>query len=180
MACGGEAPAPDPDPDSSPQPPRADPEAVDGGEWTVGIVEGGPEAGPRAEPAQPTVIAARTARHAGYDRFVLEFSETGGLPPYHVEYVDRPVRACGSGNVVELPGDGWLEIRMPGARAHDDEGQVTVGTREDSPGLPVLLAHHLTCDFEAHVVWVLAVASPNRFRVLELSGPTRLVVDVRH
>lgn len=147
-------------------------------EWTVGIVEGGPETG--AGSTLPTVTGVRTARHPDFDRFVLEFSEAGGLPPFHVEYVDRPVRECGSGHVVELPGDGWLEIRMSGAQAHDEEGRVTVEPREGSPGLPVLLAYDLTCDFEAHVEWVLAVRSPNPFRVLDLREPYRLVVDVRH
>lgn len=171
---------PERDPEPTPPPSRANPVAVGVGQWTVGIVEGGPEAGPGPEPATPTVTAVRTARHPDFDRFVLEFSEIGGLPSFHVEYVDRPVRECGSGHVVELPGDAWLQIRMSGARAHNDEGQVTVETREGSPGLPNLLAHDLTCDFEAHVEWVLAVASPNRFRVLDLREPYRLVVDVRH
>jgi len=30
------------------------------------------------------------------------------------------------------------------------------------------------------VTWVLAVQSPNRYRVLELEDPARLVIDVRH
>jgi len=37
-----------------------------------------------------------------------------------------------------------------------------------------------TCDFEAEVEWVAGVASPNRYRVLELRNPTRLVVDIKH
>jgi hypothetical protein len=50
--------------------------------------------------------------------------------------------------------------------------------------VPVALANVrrlvLTCDFEAVVVWVLAVGSPNRYRVTVLEGPPRLVVDLRH
>ncbi|MBA2378972.1 MAG: hypothetical protein H0V76_05295, partial [Blastocatellia bacterium] len=38
----------------------------------------------------------------------------------------------------------------------------------------------ITCDFEAEVTWVAGVASPNRYRVLELKAPTRLVVDIKH
>lgn len=165
-------------PEPEARPPGRDLDAVGVNEWTAGIVEGGPEAGPGSVP--PTVTGVRIARHPDFDRFVVEFSEAGGLPGFHVEYVDRPVRECGSGHVVELPGDGWLEVHLIGARAHDDEGRVTVETREGSPGLPVLLAHDMTCDFEGQVVWVLAVASPNRFRVLDLREPYRLVVDVRH
>ncbi|MBA4159064.1 MAG: hypothetical protein H0X65_16535, partial [Gemmatimonadetes bacterium] len=45
---------------------------------------------------------------------------------------------------------------------------------------PVLKQLTLICDFEAQVEWVLGVSSPNRFRVIELHEPARLVVDVRH
>jgi hypothetical protein len=121
----------------------------------------------------------RTARHDGYDRVVFEFSDAG-LPGYHLEYIDRPVRACGSGEVVEIAGDGWLQVRLTPAHAHTEEGQPTVQEREQKPGLPNVLELQLTCDFEADVTWVLGTASPNRYRVLELSDPTRLVVDVRH
>jgi hypothetical protein len=36
-----------------------------------------------------------------------------------------------------------------------------------------------TCDFEAVVTWVLAVSSPEPFRVTRLENPSRVVVDIR-
>jgi hypothetical protein len=51
---------------------------------------------------------------------------------------------------------------------------------EQRPELPVLLQLEPTCDFEGEVSWVLGVKAPNRYRVLELKDPPRLVVDVRH
>jgi hypothetical protein len=57
---------------------------------------------------------------------------------------------------------------------------VTVAERERKPALPVLQELELTCDFEADVTWVLGVRTPNKYRVMELQGPTRLVVDVQH
>lgn len=143
------------------------------GDWTAGILEVR-----NAASGVVTLSVMRTATHESFDRFVLEF-QGDELPDYHVEYIDRPVRQCGSGNPVELAGDGWLEIRLEPARAHDDEGEATVEQRESSPGLPVILEAKLTCDFEAVVVWVLGVSSPNRYRVTELQSPARLVVDVR-
>lgn len=132
----------------------------------------------RPEVGMTTMVRVETARHEDFDRIVLEFE--AGLPGYRIEYVDRPVRACGSGNVVELRGDGWLSITAEPARAHDDEGRATVAPRERAPGLPALLDLVITCDFEGQVTWVAGVASPNRYRVLELGEPARLVVDVRH
>jgi hypothetical protein len=142
-------------------------------QWTAGIIQRD-----RAATGVATLSAARVARHDGFDRFVLEF-EGSDLPSYHVEYVDRPVRQCGSGEVVDVAGDGWLLIRLEPARAHDDQGHATLAERRARPQLPVLIETRLLCDFEAQIEWVLGVASPNPYRVLELTRPVRLVVDVR-
>ena len=143
-------------------------------QWTAGIVRRD-----RAATGVATQSAVRVARHDGFDRLVLEF-EGDELPSYHVEYVDRPVRQCGSGDVVNVAGDGWLLIRLEPARAHDDDGRATIEQRSARPALPVLIETKLICDFEAQVEWVLGMSSPNPYRVLELSQPVRLVVDVRH
>ncbi|MFN2383489.1 MAG: hypothetical protein ABR559_04400, partial [Gemmatimonadota bacterium] len=143
-------------------------------EWIVGIVD-------RPRPASGVVVQTglREARQEFFDRVVWEFAGPA-LPGYHIEYVDRPVRQCGSGEVVPLAGDGWLQVRFQPAYAHDDAGHPTVADRERAPGLPNLKEIKLICDFEADVEWILGVASPNRYRVMELTGPTRLVVDIQH
>ena len=121
----------------------------------------------------------RTARHGNYDRMVFEFLGPD-LPTYHIEYIDKPVRSCGSGDTVPLAGDGWLEIRFTDAQAHTPEGDATIKDRQRSPNLPIVKDLKITCDFEAEVTWVAGFASPNRYRVIELKNPTRLAVDVRH
>lgn len=146
--------------------------AAQSGGWTAGVTQVRRGSG-------ATLRAVRTARNAGWDRVVFEF-DGADVPGYHVEYVDRPVRKCGSGDEAQVAGQGWLEVRITPARAHDEAGQVTVAQRERKLSLPVLRELELTCDFEADVTWVLGVASPNRYRVSELSGPARLVVDVQH
>ncbi|HEX7238784.1 MAG TPA: hypothetical protein VF263_00850 [Longimicrobiaceae bacterium] len=160
---GGIAPAPD----------TVRPKAkAPAGGWTAGTVQS------RRSGGTGLLRAVRSARNAGWDRVVFEF-EGAGLPPYHVEYVDRPVVHCGSGHTVPVAGDGWLQVRFNGAAAHTEEGKVTVAQRERKLTLPVLRELELTCDFEGEVTWVLGVARPNPFRVTELSKPARLVVDVR-
>jgi hypothetical protein len=141
---------------------------------TSGIVEKGP-----SDRGVALLKDVRAARHRGFDRVVLEFSGSG-LPGYHVEYIDEPVRRCGSGDTTNIRGDGWLEVRMAPAAAHDAAGHATIADRERLLDLPIVREVELTCDFEAVVTWVLGTASPNRYRVLELNDPARLVVDVRH
>ncbi|HEX6272826.1 MAG TPA: hypothetical protein VFZ53_07300 [Polyangiaceae bacterium] len=139
---------------------------------TVGIVD------VKRERAPSILLAVRAATHAGYDRVVFEFR--GGVPGYHLEYVDRPVRDCGAGDPRPIAGDAWLEVRLSPAHAHEENGRPTVPERELRPQLPNVLEIERTCDFEAVVTWVLGVASPKRYRVLELTEPPRLVVDVAH
>jgi hypothetical protein len=102
------------------------------------------------------------------------------LPGYHLEYIDRPVRKCGSGDPTALRGDSWLEVRFTPADAHDERGAPTVKDRERQLELGVIRELELTCDFEAETTWVIGLAMPNKYRVLELAAPPRIVVDILH
>ena len=164
-----------PSPTATPLPVDETAEDISDFEGTAGITE-------KKNPGVTGVAimsAVRSARHGNYDRVVFEFLGNE-MPTYHIEYIDRPVRACGSGDVVPLAGDGWLEVRFTDAQAHTPEGDATIKDRNRSPNLPIVKDLKITCDFEAEVTWVMGVASPNRYRVLELQNPTRLAVDIKH
>jgi len=124
------------------------------------------------------LYGVRTARHDEYERIVLDFG-ADTLPGYKIEYVDRPVRQCGSGEVVPLEGDAWLMIALEPSHAHDDNGAPTIQNRDRKLNYPTLKRIKLICDFEAHVDWVAAVAFPAKYKVLELANPTRLVIDLQ-
>lgn len=160
--------------EQSPTPKDEAPAGKDDFEGTTGIIDKR-----KTLAASATLKAIRTGRHEGFDRIVFEFAGEE-VPGYHVEYIDKPVRACGSGDVVPLAGDGWLQVRFEPARAHTDEGKPTLGSRELAPRLPNLLVLKSTCDFEGQVEWVAGVGSPNGYRVLELEKPSRFVVDIKH
>lgn len=127
-------------------------------------------------PAIAMLTAARIGKHEEVDRIVFEF--VGTPPEYHIEYIDRPVRQCGSGDVVPLPGDAWLSIRFEPANAHTEAGEPSVQVRDIEVTGRNLLRVKLICDFEAVVEWIAAVGSPGRFKVLELKDPARVVVDI--
>lgn len=176
------APAPAPPPKPQPSEPRADeaPAPRDAGagpafEGSAGITEK-----KRPLPRPVVMTGVRVARHPGFDRLVLEFGKA--LPGYHVEYVDRPIRSCGSGDTIPMEGDGWLRVRVEPVQAHTEMGDETISgpDRHRKLELGVLRELVMTCDFEGQVEWVLGVSSPNKYRVLELSSPPRLVVDVLH
>lgn len=147
---------------------------------------GGPflEAGTVRETPAPDIAPAllrevRTARHPGFDRITFEL--TGDrLPGYRVAYLAGPAHDCGAGEPKEVAGNAVLEVTFRPANAHTEEGQPTIPFRERPLDLPVLKEIERTCDFEAVVTWALGVAEAKRFRVIELSGPPRLAVDIEH
>jgi len=143
-------------------------------EGTMGIVDR-----PRPDAPIATLVGVRTGRYPGFDRVVFEF-EGDGLPGYRIERSREAPRQCGSGEVVRVAGEAWLQVRFSPAQAHDEEGRPTVTARSQVSGLPALRALRLTCDFEGEVTWVLGLAAPEPFRVFELAAPSRVVVDVRY
>lgn len=144
-------------------------------DWTAGIVHDST----RMSPGTFAIVQeVRTARHDDHDRIVFEFSGPD-IPGFHIEYIDEPVRECGSGKPVYLPGDGWLMIKFLSARMHKN-GSSTVTQRDLRPNHPILLRLTTVCDFENYVTWVASVATPNKFQVLTLKDPSRLIVDIKN
>ena len=84
------------------------------------------------------------------------------LPAWHIEYIDKPVRSCGSGEEKMIAGDAWLALRFTGAEAHDQSGKPTLPAREWVVGQPIIRQLALTCDFEADVTLVAGVSTPAR------------------
>ena len=165
------------EPDAKPAPAPTGgvaPENPKNREWTAATLKL-----ERASLKPVTLRSVREARNEGFDRVVFEFEGTQ-VPGYHLEYVDKPVLHCASGNEIPVAGQGFLQVRLMPAQAHDTGGNVTVAERERKPALTVLKELKLICDFEGEVTWVLGNASPKKFRVMELREPTRLVVDVQH
>lgn len=139
---------------------------------------------PAAAAGMPaTVIAVRSAAHLGlhegFDRVTIELA--GSAPGYRAAWRTTPPRRCGSGAAVAMAGSAWLEVRLDPAQAHDAEGRVTLEARpQQPPGLSAIHGLEMTCDFEGVVSWALGAPRALPFRVMPLSDPPRVVVDVAH
>lgn len=174
-------PAPTP-PALAPSPaPRVDTAMPEPGETSTETFEG--TSGVSSKPIQDHHLAIlkeiRSARHEGFDRVVLEFAENES-PGYRIEYAKGYVRSCGSGEIVSLDGKGVLVIQVSPAQAHNESGQSTISARERELNLSVMKELKLICDFEADLQLAVGVSLRNPYRVLELSNPGRLVVDIKH
>ncbi|MEA2668488.1 MAG: hypothetical protein QOJ33_1422, partial [Chloroflexota bacterium] len=124
--------------------------------------------------AAATVYDIRIAHHDGYDRLVIGFPTANAMPEYQLtrQATATFVRDA-SGQPVTLNGSA-------GIRAVLRNSDITPGAPTDlKPGLPAIREVAQIGNFERVVSYGLGLATPACFRVLELSGPTRLVIDVQ-
>jgi hypothetical protein len=126
------------------------------------------------------LTAVRAASHDGYDRVVFEFRN--GVPGYDVGYVERPVRADGSGEPVTVDGGAVLLVRMEPALDADltkeSAPRTYTGPARLRPGTTAVAELVRTGGFEAVLTWAAGVDEKRPFRVTRLEGPPRIVIDV--
>jgi hypothetical protein len=108
------------------------------------------------------------------------FDFTGGTPGYRVEY--GPLVAEGTGDPIPLAGAATLRVVFDGAFAYDvNTGAPTIDlSRIYDPRLPTLRQIRSGGAFEGHISFGLGLADRVGFRVLRLSNPPRIAVDVAH
>jgi hypothetical protein len=126
------------------------------------------------------LTAVRIGRHEGFDRIVFQFR--GQVPGYRVAYVQPPIVQDASGLPVDIDGSAFLQARFAPASGFDFDLGVPsyTGPNEFTPSLPTLLEAERTGDFEAVLTWTLGLRRAVDFRVLKLSNPPRVVIDVEH
>ena len=125
------------------------------------------------------LAAVRVAHQPGFDRIVFELAPQAGasahLPAYTVsrqasaKFVKDP-----SGLPVTMRGSSGLRIVFHGASATSYSG-----SRDLTPNLPVVQEVEQLGDFEAVLSWGAGLSQASCIRTLELSNPTRLVIDVQ-
>jgi hypothetical protein len=125
------------------------------------------------------LMDVRVAGHKNFDRVVFEFAGDR-MPGYRVEYLTRRSEECGSGQPVRVGGSEQILLALSPAKAHNDDGSATIKERVRLPRLKMLQEMRVVCDYEGEVEWLLGLTARRQYRVLELSNPTRLVLDVKH
>lgn len=129
---------------------------------------------PLAVPPVPLVTGIRAAAHNGFERVVFDMS---ALPAADaVRFVDK-VTADGSGLPVTVAGSAYLLVRLEEAQAHTDAGAPLLSMRT-SPGLSAVKEIVMAGDFEGYVTIAIGLGKRTPFRVIELTNPARVVVDV--
>ena len=186
--AGDEADEPagdDPEPTPTPEAPEPTPtpEPADEGEeldcaWPGDpIVAGG---FPNYSSNDTTLVDARLAGQGSYDRFVLELDGDAGAPTdsYVLAWSEIPPAADGSGEPVVPDGDWYLTLRASG-NLYDFETETPyagpTSLTADTGNIREVLSGG---GFEGYMMWAIGADAPKGFRVMEVTDPSRLVIDV--
>ena len=148
----------------------AAPAAVAGGGFGTGVVTGG------TARSHAQIVAVRMARHLHFDRFVIEVNGRR-VPRFRVEPRSSSIfRLDPSDKRVDLLGTAGVRIVLHGATG---QGSYR-GPTDFRPRFPQLREARRLGDFEAVTTWGLGLRHAGTVRVLVLTAPARLVVDVHH
>ena len=127
------------------------------------------DAGSGGGPSGSDLTALRVAHHSGYDRITFQFD--GGLPAYSITpQSNAQFTQDASGQTVVLIGSSDYSV---------DGRQTYTGSTDLEPNLPSVREVRQIGDFERVLSWGVGIAGSPCYHVSELSGPTRLVIDVR-
>jgi hypothetical protein len=127
------------------------------------------------------LVAIRSARHPGYDRVVFEFR--GGPPPATVRY-EPYLLEDPRGGVLPLQGRAYLAVVFRNSGTVDQNApgspRTYTGPSVITTGYPSLTQVRLAGDFEAVLSFGLGLERRVGFRVLTLTDPPRVAIDVAY
>lgn len=140
--------------------------------WTRNTITRDPD--PEDAPARLTDVG--TARSRGYDRVIFSFSPA--LPGYRITHSAAAGGGCdGTEPVSDAPEHVVVEFTRA---LSNDGGSPLVGERNRTTGFPALADAVQACDEDDKVRWILGTSGTVDYRIMEVLGDPRLVVDLRH
>jgi len=119
----------------------------------------------------------RIAKGSGFDRLVFEF--TGGIPRYLVEFAKSGSFENTAEEFVKVGGKAFIEVNLqtlPYPENAKDDAKIPNGNQH----LPVFNEIREVEWFEGVRDFGIGLNSRKMFRVQELTGPYRLIIDFKH
>jgi hypothetical protein len=125
------------------------------------------------------ITDVRVGRHDGYDRVVFEFDL--GIPQFTLDEETPPLVQDPSGLEMDVAGSAFWQLVMHGGTRVTPDGEITYrGPLAFKPDFPKLAELSEGGDFEAVSTWYVGLDSEACVRVLTLTDPARLVIDIGH
>jgi hypothetical protein len=129
--------------------------------------------------ARAQIVAIRVGTHQDYDRITFEFDS--GIPRYQIAPATPPFYADPSGLPLEIAGSAFWKITLVGGtKVKPDGGSSYTGPTSFVPGFDALVQLKEGGDFEALSTWYAGLTDTSCIRLLALSEPARLVIDIQH
>ena len=122
----------------------------------------------------PTLVGLRAGRHANFDRVVFQLD--GPIPSYYsVRYRagGAPGRLRGAAAAARHGGPGCGR-----APTHDEDYRPVLTPTRLRPDFPALREVSAPASFEGQTTAGIGVTRKVGFQVFELTGPTRIVIDL--
>lgn len=119
----------------------------------------------------------RVANDGTFDRIVFDLRVSA--PGYRVRYVTRVV-SDPKGSVVPMKGKYYLQIAFPGTTTAAMSGRPSRVVSLMTPNLPEIAQIRKVGEFEQVVSFGIGLNRYRGFRIMRLSNPMRLVLDVHH
>ena len=124
------------------------------------------------------ITDVRVGSHAGYDRIVIEFD--AGVPPFILDEATPPLTADPSGQQMDVDGNAfWSLVLQGGTRLNLDGSMSYEGKTDFTPEFTALAELVEAGDFEAVSSWYVGLHEATCARVLTLTEPARLVIDIQ-
>jgi len=125
------------------------------------------------------ITDVRVGSHDDYDRVVIEFDE--GIPPFTLDEATPPLTADPSGMEMDVDGSAFWSLVLQGGTSVTVDGTMSYDGRTDfTPDFPALAELVEAGDFEAVSSWYIGLHEPTCARVMTLTAPSRLVIDIQH
>ena len=135
--------------------------------------------GSRQPPDGPSAKLAtvRAAGHPGYDRVVFQF-DGAKVPAYRIGYVREIALGETDDQFLTLKGDALIQATFQGTASDDYRPGTQTMPDRLTPALPQVRQLGLAEDWEGVVRIGIGLDHRAGFRVLELTDPVRVVVDI--
>ena len=160
-----------------------------------GLAAGLAAAAPAAfscSPASGTLGGLAVLQHvtataeSGSDRIEFEFATlpapSGVGAAYTVSAATPPFTAGASGQPLAVGGQSFVKVNFHNGYLQDPVNvparAAYTGPQDLKPGLPLLTEAVVSDAFEGSLTWILGLQRKGCWQVSQLSGPTRLVVDL--
>jgi hypothetical protein len=124
---------------------------------------------------------------SGFDRITFEFAgfpaPSGVAATFTVSAATPPFTTGASGQPLAVAGQSFLKVGFHNAYLQDPVNvparAAYTGPQDLKPGLPLLSEAVVSDAFEGSLIWVLGLRQKACWRVTQLTGPVRLVVDLQ-